>query len=947
MELQHHQTQIKEDAQNIAKCRCHHLGSTRNDCEQMEGNCNCKPGVIGRKCDTCLDGTYIDETGCNGILSEGKSCREIVCAFYGVCIESNGYASCSCNLPCVMQNNQNSISVCGSDGNTYPNECRLKVDSCSRRVNITVAYPGICYGGTSAHPATSMPLTDRSRKTTRHINSGRIWGLCFGNNYCNVPNSECRTGVCRCKKGFIPTLENTHCSEVITEEVPPQNIPDDFNPCTANPCKHNGTCELDDSLGYRCLCTLGWMGPICRETVSYMIPSFSGKSYLALAEVLKPDNDITIEIGFQTYSHDGILFYSSQYRNGSGDFMSITLKNGHLEFRYDLGSGIAVLNSQDVLNLNQPYKIIVNRMGREGMLEIKGGGVVKGSSPPSLTSLNLKGPMYLGYIPDYVEVATDRMEVYLGFVGCITSFKAGTTDSEHDYNLAFQQSVVSSDILGGQDIGVCGNNPCRSLPCQNGGSCQMLYTDSFHCTCSAGFSGKLCDEAMHPCVDSPCKDGASCQLTKTGGYKCVCPDDREGEFCEYERLQKVFIPEFLGTSMIQLPLDDASITSLSIKIWFKTYQPNGVLFYSSQFANGLGDFISLNIVENSLEYRFDVGAGTVIIRSNRDIQIDHWHEVMIQKIGTYGTLLVDNDDNKRYTGESEGILTELNLQYGFLYLGGFKNRFTIPRDSDITTNFTGVIQRIYINNKHIDNIMESKTDAHNIIEYIGPPCNVNPCLNGGVCYPRLNEVDCKCPKKFLGQMCEKRADGLIKDAPILFDGTTHLQYANEITTEQNSQRTNRYNIKFRTSQHSGLILYQNGRTNLLGDYLALAIVNGKVEFSYNLGKQTEDDLHIIRSAVKVDDGQWHRLVAYREEREGSLQVDSETPVVDTSNAGATQLDTNGELWIGGKVDLPLGLPFDYRQGFTGCISEVYINDRQLHLLDQRNQHSTHIMRFCK
>lgn len=63
-----------------------------------------------------------------------------------------------------------------------------------------------------------------------------------------------------------------------------------------------------------------------------------------------------------------------------------------------------MLNSQDVLNLNQPYQIIVNRMGREGMLEVKGGGVVKGSSPPSLTSLNLKGPMYLGYIPDFVEV---------------------------------------------------------------------------------------------------------------------------------------------------------------------------------------------------------------------------------------------------------------------------------------------------------------------------------------------------------------------------------------------------------------------------------------------------------------------------------------------------------------------------------------------------------------
>lgn len=50
--------------------------------------------------------------------------------------------------------------------------------------------------------------------------------------------------------------------------------------------------------------------------------------------------------------------------------------------------------------------------------------------------------------------ATDRMEVYLGFVGCITSFKAGTTDSEHVYNLSFpQDSAVSGDIQGGQDIG--------------------------------------------------------------------------------------------------------------------------------------------------------------------------------------------------------------------------------------------------------------------------------------------------------------------------------------------------------------------------------------------------------------------------------------------------------------------------------------------------------------
>jgi len=60
-----------------------------------------------------------------------------------------------------------------------------------------------------------------------------------------------------------------------------------------------------------------------------------------------------------------------------------------------------------------------------------------------------------------------------------------------------------------------------------------------------------------------------------------------------------------------------------------------------------------------------------------------------------------------------------------------------------------------------------------------------------------------------------------------------------------------------------LILYQNGKSNVLGDYLAIAIIRGKVEFSYNLGKQSENDLHIMRSIVDVNDGRWHYISAKR------------------------------------------------------------------------------------
>lgn len=50
--------------------------------------------------------------------------------------------------------------------------------------------------------------------------------------------------------------------------------------------------------------------------------------------------------------------------------------------------------------------------------------------------------------------------------------------------------------------------------------------------------------------------------------------------------------------------------------------------------------------------------------------------------------------------------------------------------------------------------------------------------------------------------------------------------------------------------------------------------------------------------VRVDDGQWHTLVAHRRKRLGVLRVDNERPVKGVSEKGATTLNTNGKLWIG-------------------------------------------------
>ena len=44
---------------------------------------------------------------------------------------------------------------------------------------------------------------------------------------------------------------------------------------------------------------------------------------------------------------------------------------------------------------------------------------------------------------------------------------------------------------------------------------------------------------------------------------------------------------------------------------------------------------------------------------------------------------------------NQDTLTQLNLDQK-LYIGGFNNERDIPRDSDITTGFTGAIQRVSV-----------------------------------------------------------------------------------------------------------------------------------------------------------------------------------------------------------------------------------------------------------
>lgn len=62
-------------AEGCRPCNCNPVGSLSKSCNPQSGICECKPGVFGTKCDSCLDGYY-------GFSAQGCQCKYFCIYFY-------------------------------------------------------------------------------------------------------------------------------------------------------------------------------------------------------------------------------------------------------------------------------------------------------------------------------------------------------------------------------------------------------------------------------------------------------------------------------------------------------------------------------------------------------------------------------------------------------------------------------------------------------------------------------------------------------------------------------------------------------------------------------------------------------------------------------------------------------------------------------------------------
>lgn len=176
---------------------------------------------------------------------------------------------------------------------------------------------------------------------------------------------------------------------------------DEYRACSSSPCHHASTCVDLPAATFTCVCSSNFTGPLCETEIfrkQYDIPSFHGRSYARL-KPLKAYHKLSIEVEFKSHSDDGILLYNQQKVDGLGDFVSLAIVNGFVEFKYNLGNGAVLIRSLDKIQLGKFHRVVLKRYHRDGILKLDDAEDVAGQAMGSLKALDLLEDTFVGYVP--------------------------------------------------------------------------------------------------------------------------------------------------------------------------------------------------------------------------------------------------------------------------------------------------------------------------------------------------------------------------------------------------------------------------------------------------------------------------------------------------------------------------------------------------------------------
>ena len=330
--------------------------------------------------------------------------------------------------------------------------------------------------------------------------------------------------ICVCKNGY----NGATCDQIANE-------------CYREPCPEKKICVPDNSTtdGFTCQCPFGLAGPACNINVTLCQYTkceivnpihFTGRSFARYILKRSVERHMSITIGFKTRYSVATLLYA----RGLVDFSILEIVEGHMQFRFNFGSGEGLVRLNDkVVNDGEWHIVKLERHGNSAEITVDGKHRVHGTAPGLNDVLNLEdNVLYFGAV--VMGLHGEDNAVDRGFVGCMDDIRL-----DHEslpLHLNDESPIAKLERLHNVDFkceelpapGVCGSHPCK-----NSGTCLELDTPSgFACTCPARFSGAACEFDLDPCASNPCLHGSKCVNLKND-FHCECPPKLSGKRCHY------------------------------------------------------------------------------------------------------------------------------------------------------------------------------------------------------------------------------------------------------------------------------------------------------------------------------------------------------------------------------------------------------------------------------
>ncbi|RZB41729.1 basement membrane-specific heparan sulfate proteoglycan core protein, partial [Asbolus verrucosus] len=671
--------------------------------------------------------------------------------------------------------------------------------------------------------------------------------------------------------------------------------------------------------------------------VTGIVPHFTQAptSYITLRTLPDAYLQFNFEVSFKPQNSDGLILYNGNKGNDrSGDFISLSLVNGVPEFRYMLGHAVTVVKADHPVSLNQWHTVKVIRHKKKVTMFVDGASPYVGTAEGKYISLDLSEPLYLGGVPNFNQISPEA-GVYTGFVGCISRFKIGYT--YHD---------ITKDVIAKHGITTC--ETCSENRCENQDACGrgrcVDNEHGFDCLCPMGHAGRRCEREIT--VNEP--------AFSRNSYVTYPTPKVQRNFKVTLKLKPNDASDGILLYCGETDEGHGDFVSLAIKnrrIEF-AYNVGGrpTVIQSAKEVRP-GEWYILTASRSSSEGRLIVNGEIKSGSTSRNHKVLNLLTPLY--VGGYDKQNVKIHDKVGVNTGFNGCISEIDV------VG--MNLNVVESVSDSAN-----VEECNALNNEIDNDINDLQYAHENVPSSPQPtpydssrtgCTGNPCRNGGNCYP-LSPTDyrCSCPEGFSGRNCEEFSPNLCEQyIPCYHSGTCsgnttyyecscvlgytgknceqRIQLRNDAHFSGNGylefnrslldhSRVNEEEViafELSTNSSNGLIFWHGQTPNEPGegqDYISLGIVNGYLEFSYDLGSGPV----IIRNIhQRVDDGERHNVILKRKGKHGSIDIGNTFMASGDSSGLSDTLDCLGNIYLGGTPNVELMTASKFTRGFDGCI----------------------------